>query len=99
MTAVTTAQTPDATVTKNRVLLEYSPNTITINTDLSVDVTCDGTNWTAAALVAAGTAQAGHNLAETADTTCGASGGSFAARLKTFNNKNVQIFKTTVTAH
>lgn len=99
MTVVTTAQTPDATATKNRVLLEYSPNNITINTDLTAEVTCDGTAWTAAALVAAGTAQAGHNVAETADTTCSAGGGSFAARLKTFNNKNIQIFKTTVTAH
>ncbi|MDP1964043.1 MAG: hypothetical protein Q8K93_17790 [Reyranella sp.] len=99
MTVVTTAQTPDATVTKNRVLLEYSPNNIAINTDLTAEVTCNGSTWTAAALVAAGTAQAGHNVAETADTTCSAGGSSFAARLKTFNNKNIQIFKTTVTAH
>jgi hypothetical protein len=97
--AVTTAQTSDTAVAKNRVLLEYAPNTTIINTDLAVDVTCDGTSWTAATLAAAGTAQAGHNLAETADTTCSAGGSSFAARLKTFNNKSIQIFKTTVTAH
>jgi hypothetical protein len=83
------------------VLLEYNPvDATTINTDLTAEVTCNGgTNWTLATLSAAGTAQAGRNVAETADTTCGTSGTSFAARIKTPTMKNVQIFKTTVTVH
>jgi hypothetical protein len=101
MTLVTTSQTADATVTKNRVLLEYNPvDPTTLNTDLTVDVTCDnGLHWTAGTLSAAGSAQAGHLVAETADTTCGTSSTSFAARIKTLNTKNVQVFKTTVTVH
>jgi hypothetical protein len=98
MTLVTTTQTADATITKARALLEYNPiDAITLNTDLTVEVTCNGgTNWAAATLSLAGTAQAGRRVAETADTTCGTSGTLFAARIKTLNTKSIQIYKTTV---
>jgi hypothetical protein len=100
MTLVTTAQTADASVGNVRVLLEYNPvDAITLNTDLTAEVTCNnGTNWTATTLSAVGTAQSGRRVAETADAACGASGLSFAARIKTLNAKSVQIHKTTVTA-
>lgn len=102
MTLVTTSQTADASVTKNRVLLEYNPaGAITLNTDLVVNVTCDnGSHWTAATLsLISSNVQSGHQLAETADTTCGTSGAVFAAKIATPTSKSVQIFKTTVTVH
>lgn len=102
MTLVTTSQTADANVANNRVLLEYtSAGAITLNTDLIVNVTCDnGSHWTNTTLtLVSSNVQAGHKLAETADTTCGTSGAVFAAKITTPTSKNVQIFKTTVTVH
>ncbi|MBX9827985.1 MAG: discoidin domain-containing protein [Xanthobacteraceae bacterium] len=101
MTLVTTSQTADSTVSSGRVLMEFNPvDSITLNTDLTVEVTCNnGTNWTSATLSTVGTAQAGRKIAETADTVCGTSGTSFAARIKTQNLKNVQIYKTAISVH
>jgi hypothetical protein len=101
MTLVTTSQPADAAIGNVRVLLEYNPvDATTLNTDLTVEVTCNGgSTWTNATLAAAGTAQAGHKVAETADTTCPATGTSFAARIKSLNNKFIEIYKTTVAVH
>lgn len=99
MTLVTAAQSADSSVSNGRVLIEYD-NTATpaLNTDLTVEVTCNGgTNWTSATLVAVTSyGQGGRKVAETADTAC-TSGTSFAARIKTLNNKNVPIYGTTLT--
>ena len=48
MTLVTTSQTADATVSNGRVLIEFDNTAApTLNTDLTVEVTCDGgTHWT-----------------------------------------------------
>lgn len=100
MTLVTTAQTADATVSNGRVLIEYNPiDAITLNTHLTAEVTCNGgMNWASATLSNAGTGQAGRAVAETADTAC-TSGTSFAARIKSLNNKNLQIYGTSLTVH
>jgi molybdopterin-binding protein len=101
MIAVTTSQTADATVSNGRILIEYNPvDSVTLNTHLFGEVTCNGgSNWATATFSSAGTGQAGRNVAETADTACGAGGTSFAARLKTIGAKNVQIYGTTLTVH
>jgi hypothetical protein len=101
MTLITTMQTADAAITKSRVLLEYNPvDAITLNADLFVDVTCNNAlNWTTATLTAAGTAQGGLLLAEIPDTTCSAGGTSFAARIRTANNKRIQISRTMIAVH
>jgi hypothetical protein len=101
MTLVTTAQTADATVSNGRVLLEYdSTASPTLNTDLTVDVTCDGgVHWTAASLSAMTSySQAGRKVAESVDQACTA-GTSFAVRLKTLNNKAINIYGTSLTVH
>lgn len=102
MTVVTTAQTVTSSVGNGRVLLEYNPvDSITLNTDLTAEVTCNGgTNWSSATLSTPtnGIGQAGRSIAETADTAC-TSGTSFAARLKTLNSKNVQIYGTSISVH
>jgi hypothetical protein len=99
-TIVTTSQTASSSSSFVRVLLEYDPiDAITLNTDLTVDVTCDGgSNWASATLSSAGTGQGGRLVAETADTAC-TSGTSIAARIKNLNNKNLQIYVTTITWH
>lgn len=100
MTLLTTAQTADATVSSGRVLIEFDNTaTPTLNTDLIVEVTCNGgTNWTAASLSSTGIGQSGRLVVETVDqATTG--GTSFAARIKTFNNKNVPIYGVSVTVH
>jgi hypothetical protein len=98
MTLVTTTQTASSSSSFVRVLLEYDPiASPTLNTDLTVDVTCDGgSNWAAATLSSAGTGQGGRLVAETAETSCTA-GTSIAARIKNLNNKNLQIYATTIT--
>lgn len=100
MTLVTDAQTADSSVSNGRVLMEINPvDSITLNTDLTAEVTCNGgSNWAAATLSSFGTGQSGRTVVETADTACTA-GTSFAARLKTLNNKNVQIHGTSLTVH
>jgi hypothetical protein len=101
MTVVTTAQTADASVSNGRVLLEFDNTaTPTLNTDLTAEVTCNGgTNWASATLSSVSTnGQAGHKIAETADTPC-TSGTSFAARIKTANNKLVAVYGTSLTVH
>jgi hypothetical protein len=100
MTFVTTAQTADASVSNARVLLEFDNgfSNPTLNTDLTVEVTCNGgTNWTSATLsTVSNLGQGGHKIVETADTACTA-GTSFAARVKTLNNKYVPIFGISLT--
>lgn len=101
MTAVTTTQTADASVSSGRVLLEFDNSaTPTLNTDLTVEVTCNGgTNWTAATLSSVtANSQGGRSVAETADTAC-TSGTSFAARIKTLNNKTIPIWGVSLTVH
>lgn len=100
MTAVTTMQAADAAVSNGRVLLEYNPvGTLVLNTDLTAEVTCNnGTNWASMTLTDVGAGQGGRRVAETADTAC-TSGTAFAARLKSLNAKNVQIFRATLTVH
>ncbi|MCP3392051.1 hypothetical protein NLM27_24990 [Bradyrhizobium sp. CCGB12] len=99
MTAVTTAQTADSSVSNARVLLEFDNGFAnpTLNTDLTVDVTCNGgTNWTAATLsVVTNYGQGGRKVVETADTA----GTSFAARIKTLNNKYVPIYGLSTSVH
>lgn len=99
MTLVTISQT-DSTVSNGRVLIEYNPiDAITLDTDLTAEVSCNnGSNWASAALSSAGTGQAGRSVAETSDTAC-TSGASFAARIKSLNNKSVQIHGVTMTVH
>jgi len=98
MTLITKTQTADGPITKGRVLLEYNPvNLITLKVDFLVDVTCnDGVNWTPGTLAPAGTAQGGFSLAETAETTCSTGGSLFAARIRTANNKQIQISRTMI---
>lgn len=101
MTLVTTAQTVDSSVSFGRVLLEYDPSASpTLNTDLTAEVTCNGgTNWVSAALSSVTTnGQGGRTVAETSDTPCTA-GTSFAARIKTFNAKNIPLHGVSVTVH
>lgn len=101
-TIVTTTQTADTTVGTVRVLMEIDPiDSITLNTDLTTEVTCDSAaHWASATLSSVGKGQAGRTIVETADTTCGANTGTgFAARIKNLNNKSVNVYKTTVTAH
>jgi hypothetical protein len=99
-TIITAAQTADASVSNARVLLEIDNSaTPTLNTDLTVDVTCDGgTHWTAATLSSIGIGQSGRLVLETVDQACTA-GTSFAARIKTLNNKNIPIYGVTLTVH
>ncbi|MET4371580.1 hypothetical protein ABIA99_004279 [Bradyrhizobium sp. LB12.1] len=101
MTVVTTMQTADASVGNARVLLEFD-NTAspTLNTDLTVEVTCNGgTNWATATLSSVSThGQGGRKVVETADTACTA-GTSFAARIKTLNNKSVPIYGVALAVH
>lgn len=60
--------------------------------------TLDFSIWTAATLTAVGLGQSGRTVVETADTACTA-GTSFAARIKTLNNKSINIYKTTMVVH
>lgn len=101
MTVVTTVQATDASVSSARVLVEFDNSaTPTLNTDLTVEVTCDGgANWAAATLSSITSySQGGRTVAETADTTC-ISGTSFAARIKTANGKNVPVYGVSTTVH
>ncbi|PPQ14905.1 hypothetical protein CV770_34340 [Bradyrhizobium sp. AC87j1] len=101
MTLVTAAHTLDSSVSFGRVLLEYDASASpTLNTDLTAEVTCNGgTNWASATLSLVTTnGQGGRTVAETPDTSCIA-GTSFAARIKTFNNKNIPIHGVSVTVH
>jgi hypothetical protein len=98
ITLVTTTQTADASVSNARALLEIDPiDSITLGTDLTAEVTCDGgSHWASTTLSSVGKGQAGRTVVESADTACTA-GTSFAARIKTLNNKSVNVYKTTVT--
>lgn len=102
MTLVTTSQTADSTVSNGRVLLEYDNTaTPTLNTDLTAEVTCNGgTNWASASLSAVtSNSQGGRKVAESVDQSCGANTGtSFAARIKTLNNKLVPVYGVSLTA-
>lgn len=98
---IAAAQTSDSSVSNARVLLEYD-NTAnpTLNTDLTVEVSCNGgTNWTAATLSpVTAYSQGGRRVAETVDQAC-TPGTSFAARIKTLNNKNVPISVVAMSVH
>jgi hypothetical protein len=100
MTLATAAQTADASVANGRVLLEIDPiDSTALNTDLTVEVTCDGgSHWATATLASLGKGQDGRTVVETADTACTA-GTSFAARIKTLNNKSVNVYKAAVAVH
>ncbi len=105
MTLVTTPQTADTTVSWMRLLMEIDPiSSITLNTDLTGEVSCDASagtpHWASATFSSVGKGQAGRTVIESADTSCGANTGtSFAARVKTFNSKNVNTYKLTETVH
>lgn len=106
MTLVSSTMTTDATVSNGRLLLEYDDacsgmcDSITLETDMNARVTCDGTNWVDTVLSSAGTAQGGHKVAETSDTSCGANTGTdFAFEITTSNNKNVRIYGVAAVAH
>ncbi|MCK1465715.1 hypothetical protein IVB34_47380 [Bradyrhizobium sp. 2] len=100
ITVVTTAQTADASSSNVRVLIAYEQvNAITLNTDLTVEVSCNGgTNWSAAALSLTGTGQDGRSVAETGDQSCTA-GTSIQARIKVFNNKLAYIHGMSLSWH
>lgn len=100
MTVVTAFQTADSSVSNGRVLIEFDNSASpTLNTDLTIEVTCNGgTNWAAATLSLTGTGQSGRKIAETADTAC-TPGTNFAARIKTLNNKSVPIHGTSLMVH
>lgn len=100
MTVVTTSQTADSSVSNGRVLIEYDDTASpALNSDLTVEVQCDGSTWTAATLSAVTSySQGGRKVAETADTAC-TSGTSFAARIKTANGKSVPIYGVNLTVH
>jgi len=100
MTVVTTASTADASVSNGQALLEIDNSASpTLNTDLTVEITCNGgTNWTAATLSLVGTGQSGRKVLETPDVACTA-GTSFAARIKTFNSKSIPIYGLSLTVH
>lgn len=101
MTLVTASQTADSSVSNGRVLIEFD-NTAspTLNTDLTVEVTCNGgTNWTAASLSSVTSySQGGRKVVESVDQAC-TSGTSFAARIRTLNNKSVPIYGVSLTVH
>jgi hypothetical protein len=98
MTVVTTAQTTDASVSTARALLEFNPvDSITLNTDLTVELSCNGgSNWASATLsLVTAYSQTGRTVAETDAVAC-TSGTSFQARIKSLNNKDVQVYGTTI---
>ncbi len=100
MTLVTSPQTPDASLTKGRILLEIDPvATPVLNTDLTAEMTCNlGANYTLGVLAYVGLAKNGRIIVETNDITCPA-GTSFYARVKTLNNKNIPIHGVSITGH
>ncbi len=101
MTLVTAAQTADAPVSNVRALIEYDNTAAPVfDTDLTIEVTCDGgANWASASLSAVTSySQGGRKLAETVDQAC-APGTDFRARIKTLNSKNVPIYGVSLTAH
>lgn len=100
LTLVTTLQTASSAVSNGRVLIEWDDTaSVTLNTDLTAEVTCNGgSNWTSASLSFAGTGQGGRKIAESVDAAC-TSGTSFAARIKTANGKLVPLYGVTLQVH
>jgi hypothetical protein len=101
MTLLTSLQTLDVSVSKCRVLMEIDASaTPVLNTDLTVEVTCDGgTSWTAAALTAVSSrSQGARSVVETADVTCTV-GSMYGARIKTFNAKVIPIHGIGIAVH
>ncbi|WP_441232662.1 hypothetical protein [Bradyrhizobium sp. 1200_D9_N1_1] len=92
MTVVTAAQTADASVSQVQAIIEYNPvAAVTLNTDLTAEVTCDGgAHWTAATLSLLGTGQGGNKVASTPSQATTA-GTSIQARIKSANGKNVEL--------
>lgn len=103
-TVISTNYTADSSVSNGRFLLEYDDacvgcDAVSLNTDVTVDITCNGgSNWAAATLSSAGTGQGGRKVAETADTAL-TSGTTCAARAKTLNNKFINVYGATLTVH
>lgn len=98
MTVVTLGQMPDSTVSNGRVLMEIDNSASpTLNTDISVEVTCNGgTNWTPASLSSVGRGQAGRLVVETVDqATTG--GTDCRARVKKLTNKLIPIYGLSLT--
>lgn len=88
-------------LTSGAYSVSATPGGSAINTSSAGSGTHTATyrNWTAASLSSVtANGQDGHKIVETADQAC-TSGTSFAARVKTFNNKNVLIYAMTVTVH
>lgn len=101
MSLVTTFQTADASVSNGLVVLEYDNTaSLTLNTDITAEVTCDGgAHWTAATLsLVSSHSQGGRSVAKTVDQATTA-GTSFAARIKTLTNKSAPIYGVGVFVH
>ncbi len=92
-------QTADATRSKARAVLEIDPiDAITLGTDWTVELTCNGgTTWNAAALANVGNGQAGRTVIETNEVAC-TPGTSYSARVRNLNNKMVHIHSATIEA-
>lgn len=101
MTLVTVPQATDLPAGSARVLIEFDDiGSPALNTDLVVEVTCDGgSNWTTATLSAVTScSQGGRKVAETADTAC-TPGTSFGARLTVANGKTAGLHGLTLAVH
>ena len=100
MSLVTASQSADGSISNGRVLIEFDDAaSITLDTDLTAEVTCNGgTSWHAAALLPGGKliGQSGRKVVESAEAACTA-GTAFAARIKTLNGKNVPIHGVSLT--
>ena len=101
MTLVIAGQSTDAYVSFARVLIEFDDTAgITLDTDLTAEVTCDGgAHWSSAPLLPLGklNGQSGRKVAASAEIACTA-GTSITARIKTFNGKNIPIHGVAVEA-
>ena len=96
MTVVSDPFTADSSPDIGRVHVQADPqDAITINTDLTAEISRDGgSTWTAATLVAAVETLADGTIAyedSSVDISGQPSGTSMKYRLKTFNNKNVRL--------
>ncbi|KQW22847.1 hypothetical protein ASC80_05765 [Afipia sp. Root123D2] len=101
MTVVTTAQTADASVENASCLIEYDNTAApTLNTDLTVELSCDGgSTWSTTTLtLLTAYGQGGRSMAKTDDVACTA-GTSYTARIKTLNNKMIEIYGVAISVH
>lgn len=101
MIANTSLQATDTSVSHCRALLEFDNTALPVlNTDLAVELTCDGgSNWTAAPLtLVSSRSQGARNVVESDDVTCTV-GSMFGARIKTKNGKLVPIHGVALSVH